>query len=193
MTASGSAPGFAAASGADPALDAASDSALESAADYRLFRPIPTRWLDNDAYGHVNNVVFYSWFDTAVNTLLIDRRLLDVQAGAIIGLVVESGCRYFRSVAFPETIESGLRIARLGSSSIRWEIGLFSKGHATPAAAGFFVHVYVDRVTRRPVPLPAAWRDALAPLIVAAPLDSPLDAPLDTSLDTSLDSPAPTP
>ncbi len=169
------APDFA--GGAVGARMTAADPVPETAADYRLFRPIPTRWADNDAYGHVNNVVFYSWLDTAVNTLLIEKRLLDVQAGAIIGLVVESGCRYFRSVAFPETIESGLRIGLLGNSSIRWEIGLFSTGHAAPAAAGFFVHVYVDRVTRRPVPLPAAWRDALAPLVVPAPLDTPAPTP----------------
>jgi acyl-CoA thioester hydrolase len=144
-----------------------------SRAEYRILRPITTRWLDNDAYGHVNNVVFYSWFDTAVNTLLIEKGLLDVQGGAIIGLVVESGCRYFRSVAFPETIEAGLRIGRLGNSSVRWEIGLFGEGHEEPAAAGFFVHVYVDRVTRRPVPLPPAWRDVLAPLVmVPLPLDT---------------------
>jgi acyl-CoA thioester hydrolase len=132
--------------------------------EYRAFRTIPTRWMDNDAYGHVNNVVYYSWFDTAVNALLVESGLLDIQAGSIIGLVVETGCRYHRSVAFPENVEAGVRIARLGTSSIRWEVGLFTAGHDAPAAEGFFVHVYVDRATRRPTPLPAEWRLRLAAL-----------------------------
>ena len=132
--------------------------------EYRAFRTIPTRWMDNDAYGHVNNVVYYSWFDTAVNALLVECGLLDIQAGSIIGLVVETGCRYHRSVAFPENVEAGVRIARLGTSSIRWEVGLFTAGHDAPAAEGFFVHVYVDRATRRPTPLPAEWRLRLAGL-----------------------------
>ena len=136
-------------------------------ADYREYRLIPTRWMDNDAYGHVNNVVYYSWFDTAVNAWLIDAGLLDIHHGDLIGLVVETGCRYQRSVAFPETVEAGLRIANLGNSSVRWEVGLFTPGHDGPAAEGHFVHVYVDRVTRRPVPLPAAWRALLLPLVVA--------------------------
>ena len=100
-----------------------------SRGDYRAFRTIPTRWMDNDAYGHVNNVVYYSWFDTAVNALLVEWGLLDIQNGGIIGLVVETGCRYFRSVAFPESVEAGVRIGRLGSSSVRWEVGLFTAGH----------------------------------------------------------------
>ena len=135
--------------------------------DYRARRLIPTRWLDNDAYGHVNNVVYYSWFDTAVNAWLIEAGLLDIQHGNPIGLVVETGCHYHRSVAFPETVEAHLRIAKLGRSSVRWEVGLFSAGHDGPAAEGHFVHVYVDRATRRPSPLPAAWRQALLPLVVA--------------------------
>jgi acyl-CoA thioester hydrolase len=137
-----------------------------SRSDYRAFRTIPTRWMDNDAYGHVNNTVYYSWFDTAVNALLVEWGLLDIQAGAIIGLVVETGCRYHRSVAFPESVEAGVRIARLGNSSIRWEVGLFTQGHDMPAAEGHFIHVYVDRISRRPVPLPGDWRARLAPLAV---------------------------
>jgi acyl-CoA thioester hydrolase len=133
-------------------------------ADYRAFRAIPTRWMDNDAYGHVNNVVYYSWFDTAVNALLVESGLLDIQHGAIIGLVVETGCQYHRSVAFPESVEAGMRIARLGTSSVRWEVGLFTAGHDAPAAQGYFVHVYVDRTSRRPVALPADWRMLLADL-----------------------------
>jgi acyl-CoA thioester hydrolase len=136
--------------------------------DYRAFRTIPTRWMDNDAYGHVNNVVYYSWFDTAVNALLVETGLLDIQHGQTIGLVVETGCRYFRSVAFPETVEAGVRIARLGTSSVRWEVGLFVVGETEAAAEGFFVHVYVDRTDRRPTPLPAAWRAGLVPFMIAA-------------------------
>lgn len=139
-------------------------------ADYRLSRPIMTRWADNDAYGHVNNVVYYAWFDTVVNSVLIEFGLLDISGGPIIGLVVESGCQYRHPLAFPETVEAGVRIARLGNSSIRWEIGLFGAGDAHAAATGFFVHVYVDRLTRRPVPLPAAWRRVLAPLDTSAGL-----------------------
>ena len=135
--------------------------------DYRAQRLIPTRWMDNDAYGHVNNVVYYSWFDTAVNAWLVEQGLLDIHHGNPIGLVVETGCRYHRSVAFPETVEAGIRIAALGNSSVRWEVGLFTAGHAGPAAEGHFVHVYVDRTTRRPVPLPDAWRQVLLPLVVA--------------------------
>lgn len=129
---------------------------------YRAFRTIPTRWLDNDGYGHVNNIVHYSWFDTAVNGLLIEAGLLDPVAGALIGLVVESGCRYHRAISFPESVEVGLRIGRLGTSSIRWEIGVFTPGHQEAAADGHFTHVLVDRASRRPAPLPAAWRAALA-------------------------------
>lgn len=141
-------------------------------ADYRASRTIPTRWMDNDAYGHVNNVIYYSWFDTAVNAWLVEAGLLDIhgvksEGGNPIGLVVETGCRYHRSVAFPETVEAHLRIARLGNSSVRWEVGLFTAGHDEPAAEGHFVHVYVDRTTRRPMALPAGWRAALAPLVVA--------------------------
>lgn len=140
---------------------------MASRSDYRAMRIIPTRWMDNDAYGHVNNVVYYSWFDTAVNAWLVEAGLLDIQDGNPIGLVVETGCRYHRSVAFPESVAAHLRIAKLGNSSVRWEVGLFTDGYDTPAAEGHFVHVYVDRTTRRPQPLPDAWRAALAPLVVA--------------------------
>ncbi len=135
-----------------------------SRAGYSNFRTISTRWMDNDAYGHVNNVVYYSWFDTAVNALLVEWGLLDIQRGGIIGLVVETGCRYHRSVAFPESVKAGVRIAAIGTSSVRWEVGLFTAGHQAPAAEGYFVHVYVDRATRRPVPLPDDWRRRLAAL-----------------------------
>ncbi|NDY92196.1 acyl-CoA thioesterase [Ideonella livida] len=131
---------------------------------YRAFRPIATRWMDNDVYGHVNNVVYYSYFDTAVNGYLIDAGVLDIQAGATIGLVIETQCNYFAPLAFPQSIEAGLRVAHLGSSSVRYEIGLFAHGESTTAAAGHFVHVYVDRQSRRPVPLPQALKTALQPL-----------------------------
>ena len=137
--------------------------------EYRAFRTIPTRWADNDAYGHVNNVVYYSWFDTAVNALLVEWGLLDIQAGPVIGLVAETGCRYFRPVAFPQSVEAGVRIAHIGNSSVRWDIGLFTAGHDTPAAAGHLIHVYVDRTSRRPIALPDEWRARLAMLDTSGP------------------------
>lgn len=131
---------------------------------YRAFRPIPTRWADNDVYGHVNNVVYYSWFDTAVNAELVERGLLDIEGGAMIGLVVETSCRYFAPLAFPQTLEAGVRVARLGTSSVRYEVGIFAEGSDEAAAEGHFIHVYVDRNTRRPVPLPDNWREVLGNL-----------------------------
>ena len=128
---------------------------------YLAFTAIPTRWLDNDVYGHVNNTVYYSWFDTAVNAHLIGAGVLDIVAGATIGLVVETGCRYARPISFPETVEVGIRVASLGTSSVRYEIGLFTAGHDAAAAEGFFVHVYVDRNTHRPVALDGNWRRVL--------------------------------
>ncbi len=131
---------------------------------YPAFRTITTRWMDNDVYGHVNNVVYYSWFDTAINAWLIEQGVLDIHAGAAIGLVVESGCHYFAPLSYPQTIEAGIRVARLGNSSVRYEIGLFAQGEEHAAAQGHFVHVYVDRQTRRPLPLPPDLRAALATL-----------------------------
>ncbi|MGJ7506966.1 acyl-CoA thioesterase [Variovorax sp. GT1P44] len=130
----------------------------ELRSNYRVFRSIPTRWADNDMYGHVNNVVYYSWFDTAVNALLIERGALDIHEGTTVGFVVETQCNYFAPLAFPETVEAGIRVAHAGSSSVRYEIGLFAHGAATAAAQGHFVHVYVDRATQRPVKLPPALR-----------------------------------
>jgi acyl-CoA thioester hydrolase len=128
---------------------------------YRHFDRITTRWMDNDAYGHVNNVVYYSWFDTVVNEYLIAQGVLDITGGAVIGLVVETQCRYFSELAFPQPVELGLRIGRLGTSSVRYEIGVFADGEETASAQGHFVHVYVDRATRRPTALPAPLRAAL--------------------------------
>ena len=132
---------------------------------YKAFRTISTRWMDNDAYGHVNNVVYYSWFDTAVNAHLIERGVLDVERSETIGLVIETQCNYFDSLAFPQSVEAGLRVAKLGSSSVRYEIGLFAQGAPLTAASGHFVHVYVDRQTRRPVPIPPALRAVLQELV----------------------------
>lgn len=138
-------------------------------ADYRHFQTIPTRWMDNDIYGHVNNVNYYSYFDTAVNQYLIERGVLDIHRGEVVGFVVETACSYFRPLAFPDTVAAGIRVARIGSSSIRYEVGLFRNDDAEIAAAGHFVHVYVDRRSGRPVPVPEATREALAPLLVRTP------------------------
>jgi len=134
---------------------------------YPLVRAIPTRWMDNDAYGHVNNVVYYSFFDTAVNAHLIEAGLLDVAESPVFGLVAETGCRYFAPVSFPDRVDAGLRVERLGTSSVRYDIALFRNDELEAAAAGFFVHVYVDRATRRPAPIPPATRAALETLLVA--------------------------
>jgi acyl-CoA thioester hydrolase len=139
-------------------------AAAENRAAYRLFRTIGSRWMDNDAYGHINNVVYYSFFDTAVNAYLIEAGALDVERGAVIGLVIETHCNYFSPLSFPQTIEAGLRVAHVGRSSVRYELGLFAAGETLSAAAGHFVHVYVDRHSRRPAALPPALLRALAPL-----------------------------
>lgn len=131
---------------------------------YRAFRVIGTRWMDNDAYGHVNNVVYYSWFDTAVNAHLIEAGVLDIHAGTTIGLVIETQCNYFAPLAFPQDVEAGLRVAHMGSSSVRYEVGLFAKGAPLTAAKGHFIHVYVDKTTRRPQPLPADLKAVLEKL-----------------------------
>ena len=134
---------------------------MRGRAAYPVWREIATRWSDNDVYGHVNNVVHYSWFDTAVNAWLIEAGLLDVERGDPIGLVVETGCRYAASLSYPEPVEIGLGVEKLGTSSVRYRIGVFAKGVAEAAAEGHFVHVYVGRESRRPVPLPDAWRSRL--------------------------------
>ncbi len=131
---------------------------------YAHLSAISTRWMDNDVYGHVNNVQYYSFFDTAVNRYLIAAGALDIHAGAVIGLVVETHCNYFAPLAFPQDVDAALRVAQVGRSSVRYEIGLFAPGVPLAAATGHFVHVYVDRTTRRPVPLPDALLAALEPL-----------------------------
>ena len=133
---------------------------------YRHFQVIPTRWMDNDVYGHVNNVVYYSYFDTVVNQYLIEQGVLDIGKSTVIGLVVETQCRYFASIAFPDVVHAGLRVAKLGNSSVRYEIGLFKNDSLAATAQGHFVHVYVDRASRRSTPLPANFRAALEKLLV---------------------------
>ena len=131
---------------------------------YRAFRTITTRWMDNDQYGHVNNVVYYSWFDTAVNAHLIEQGVLDTENGTVIGFVIETQCQYFAPLAFPQNVEAGIRVAHIGSSSVRYEVGLFAEGAPETAAKGHFIHVYVDRATQRPVPLPTALKSVLEQL-----------------------------
>ncbi|NJM43402.1 MAG: acyl-CoA thioesterase [Brachymonas sp.] len=133
---------------------------------YKEWMPISTRWMDNDVYGHVNNVVYYSWFDTAVNGHLIAQGALDIHAGEVIGLVVETQCHYFAPIAFPQRVTAGIRVAHVGTSSVRYEIGLFADDESLCAAKGHFVHVYVDRSLRKPTPLPQKLTAVLAALAV---------------------------
>ncbi len=133
--------------------------------DYPHLRTLTTRWMDNDAYGHMNNVVYYSFFDTTVNAWLIERGALDIAESAVIGFVVETGCHYFAPLAYPRPVTAGLRVAHVGRSSVRYEIALFDGEAQDAAAQGHFIHVYVDRATRRPVrELPAALAAAIEPL-----------------------------
>lgn len=131
---------------------------------YRAFRTITTRWMDNDLYGHMNNVVHYSLFDTAVNGYLIEKGVLDPHGGDQVGLVVETGCRYFAEMAFPDVVTAGLKVTRIGTSSVRYEVGLFRNDEERAAAEGHFVHVYVGRENRRPIPLNDALRAVLEEL-----------------------------
>ncbi len=133
---------------------------------FKHFYPITTRWSDNDAYGHVNNVVYYQWFDTVVNQFLIVNGTLDIREGDAIGLVVETHCNYFSSVAFPDPVTAGLCVTRLGESSVRYEVGIFRDGEDLAAAQGHFIHVYVDRATRKPTSIPAPARELLQTIVV---------------------------
>jgi acyl-CoA thioester hydrolase len=133
---------------------------------FRHVIDIVTRWSDNDVYGHVNNVVYYSYFDTAVNRFLIDNGVLDIRSDPVVGYVAETGCTYFRPVSFPDDLHVGLRVARLGTSSVRYEVALFRAGDDAPAAAGHFVHVYVDRRTGRSAPMPETVRRLLSTMVV---------------------------
>jgi len=135
---------------------------------YKVFREIGLRWSDNDTYGHVNNVVHYSLFDTAVNAYLIEHDVLDIKGGAEVFLAVETGCRYHAEMSFPDRVTAGIRVARLGSSSVRYEIGLFRNNEDIASAEGFFIHVNINRTTRRPVPFGNKARELLEPLLVQA-------------------------
>ena len=132
---------------------------------YLHFTTITTRWSDNDAYGHVNNTIYYQWFDSAVNALLIGAGLLDIHHGDPIGLVVETGCTYFAPLSFPGDVEAGIAIDRLGDTSVTYRLGIFASGADEPAAQGHFTHVYVARQSRRPVQLPDDWREKLLQLV----------------------------
>ena len=132
---------------------------------YRAFLAIPTRWMDNDAYGHVNNVVYYAYFDTVINAYLIREGGLDIHEGPVIGLAIETFCRFHAPLSFPDTIDAGLAVGKLGHSSVRYEIGLFRRGDTRPAATGHFVHVFVERATRKPTAIPEPIRGALAALL----------------------------
>jgi acyl-CoA thioester hydrolase len=134
----------------------------ETRARYRYFVAVPTRWMDNDVYGHVNNVVYYAFFDTVINRYLIAEGGLDIARGAAIGLCVESRCRYRKPIAFPDDVDAGLRVAKVGRSSVTYEVGIFARGEDLAAAEGSFVHVFVDRETRRSTPIPEPLRSALA-------------------------------
>lgn len=133
--------------------------------DFKHFHPIPTRWMDNDVYGHVNNVVYFSYFDTVVNRYLIDAGGLDFEKGAVIAIAVETGCRFHKSFAYPDLIEAGLAVAHLGTSSVRYEIGLFAEGEDVARTDGNFVHVFVARGTMRPAPIEPQMRSALERLL----------------------------
>ena len=140
----------------------------ELRSEYAVFRHISTRWADNDVYGHVNNVVYYAWFDTAVNAYLIEQGALDIHKGETIGLVVETQCNYFLPVTFPQPVELGIRVAHVGCASVRYELGVFITNAAGEfvicAAKGHFVHVYVDKLTRKPAPLSPIFKSVLEKL-----------------------------
>ena len=136
-------------------------------ADFPHLLEIPTRWMDNDVYGHVNNVVYYSYFDTVINEYLINVGGLDIAADPVIGITPETHCDFHDSLTFPEVIEAGLRVAHLGGRSVRYEIALFRKGKETPAATGWFVHVFVERESMRPTSMPEKIRAALSKLTTA--------------------------
>lgn len=145
-----------------------SDREKTARSDFPHFLAIPTRWMDNDIYGHVNNVTYYSYFDTAVNHHLIEAGGLDIHEGEAFGVVAETSCRFFRELQFPDIVNAGIRVLRLGNSSVTYEIGLFRGDDNEPAALGEFVHVWVGRDTRRPVPIPAGIRRVLEPLVVGS-------------------------
>lgn len=141
---------------------------VETRDRYRYFTPLQTRWADNDVYGHVNNVTYYAYFDTVINCYLIEKGGLDIAAGDVVGFAVETMCRFFKPVAYPDALEAGLRVGKLGNSSVRYEVGIFRKGEKDAAAAGHFIHVFVDRRDNRPTPVPPRIRGALEKIKVPA-------------------------
>ena len=143
-----------------------SDSTIPARSDYPFFYPINTRWSDNDVYGHVNNVIYYSYFDTAANRYLIEEGGLDISDGEIVGFVVSSGCEYHEPITYPEPIEAGLRVEKLGNSSVRYGIGIFKQGAEEAVAHGHFVHVFVNRKANKPVSIPENLREALERITV---------------------------
>jgi acyl-CoA thioester hydrolase len=138
-----------------------------SRSDYPVFYPVTTRWSDNDIYGHVNNVVYYSYFDTVANRYLIEEGGMDIGDGTIVGYVVNSGCQYLSPITYPEPVEAGLRVEKLGNSSVQYGIAIFRQGMDTPAAFGHFVHVFVERAANKSVPIPAPLRAALEKILTA--------------------------
>lgn len=148
-----------------PTPPASERPARLSRADFMLFRPMPTRWMDNDVYGHVNNVVYYSYFDTAVNAFLVENGVLEIGRSEIVGLVAETGCVYFAPVAFPDQLEVGITVSRLGRSSVLYSVAIFREGEDLASAQGRFVHVYVQRATGSPVAIPEHVREALSRLV----------------------------
>ena len=142
------------------------DAKLETRANYKHFHPIQTRWNDNDIYGHVNNVLYYAYFDTAVNMFLVERGGFNPQTAVAIGICPETHCNYHKPVAYPHRLDAGLRITRLGRSSVRYEIAIFIEGEEEAAATGHFVHVFVDRENRMPVPIPTFIREAMETILV---------------------------
>mgnify|MGYP001563956152 CR=1 FL=1 len=146
----------------------AGSPAPETRARYFHFAPLQTRWADNDIYGHVNNVTYYAYFDTVINCYLIEKGGLDIGGGEVVGFAVETMCRYVKPLAYPDRLEAGLRVGRLGSSSVRYEVGIFRNGEDVAAAHGHFVHVFVERASNRPVPIPVPIRAALERILVKA-------------------------
>ncbi len=142
--------------------------AAETRDRFRYWLTLPTRWMDNDQYGHVNNATYYSYIDTIVNTMLLEKKILDGPHWNAIGLVIASGCEFFAPLSFPQIVECGLRVGKLGNTSLRYEVGIFLAGEPQPCAVGHFVHVFVDPQTRRPVPLAAAVREAMSALMLDA-------------------------
>lgn len=133
----------------------------ETRARYRYFTPLQTRWADNDIYGHVNNVTYYAYFDTIINCYLIEKGGLDIADGAVVGFAVETMCRFVKPLAYPDALDAGLRVGHLGRTSVRYEVGIFRKGDKAAAAHGHFIHVFVERASGRPVPIPPRIRKAL--------------------------------